>query len=775
MGESDHGDGLTHAPKSGASAEPKVPCSGCGAPVDPLRAARVAFLRERFRYFCSNECREAFRTDATQTPLPQPRRRRAPGALRPEDVLVTRQDDTDLAARKLAAEALAEVASDPLVQLRKPPAAERSSLEDPNAVGELAEVASTVGLQRFEWAGGADMQMLLLGLSALSGLLAVALGLTGSSQAALNAQVVVLVVSLGALMGEYAIGRRDRTDLHPAALLAAPVLATLAAIVARVVGHRLTGQAITLAGLVSISASLAVWLVSRARRALDAEREQLAEALNGDAHRVVGDEMIPARANDLRPGEEVVVESGEIVPVDGTVVAGSATLLPWLGATSATPCTEGSPVVAGARVTEGRLRLVVGWASYDRAWFRLTLDPRRRADLMAPLARAGRLVAERVAPFAAGFAGLCAFAADLTTLGIVLVVAATQAALAHAGVAQIGALHVGRCVLAALRRGIAFRTAIALDRAGRASSVAFCARGTLLLGEPEVASIEPIGNYTAERVLSLVAGAEHGGTDPTANAVLRAARARNVRPDGVRSPNLQPGLGVTAVASTGEPLVVGTRALMLKERISVARAEPKINELEAIGRTTLLVALGGRLVGLVGLQDGLRPGARAAIQHLLDVGVEPVLLSGDTRETCETLGHALDIDHIRPELLPGEQGDEIRRMADGGATVAVVGHGATDEAALGAADVSVALGSAGTSTAEWSVHLASDDVRDAAYAIRLAHRCRREARLGLMLTIAPGVMASLAVAFNVGPPTIAPIASVLGTWAALMRFRALDQ
>jgi Cu+-exporting ATPase len=653
-------------------------------------------------------------------------------------------------------------------------AAEVGPVSPDDTLAESPDGTRLGSAPRFEWVGGADVTTLLLGLAALGGLLAVSLGLAGSSMPALNAQVAVLFVAVAALVAQYLMRPRDPTELHPAALLAAPLVAVSAAALARVLGHRLTGQAITLAGLVLVSAALSVWLVSRARRELDAEREQLKESLENTAHRVVGDEVVAARAADLRPGEEIVVEAGETVPVDGTVVAGQATLMPWLGAKTRAVRAEGDSVVAGAQLLEGRLRLVVGWAGYDRAWFRLTLDARRRADLLAPLARTGRVVAERVAPFAAGFAALFAFAADPTLLGIVMVLAATQATLAHAGIAQIGALHVTRCVLTALRRGIAFRTADALDRAGRVSCVAFCARGTQLLGEPEVASIESVSTLDPERVLALVAGAERGGADPTANAVLRAARARNVRPDGVRSPNVQPGLGVTAVASTGEPLVVGSRALMLRERISVARAEPRISELEAIGRTVLLVALGGRLVGLVGLQDGLRPGARAAVQHLLDVGVEPVLLSGDTRETCETLAHALDIDHIRPELLPAERGDEIRRMADGGAVVAVVGHGPVDEAALGAAEVSVALGSAGASSAEWSVQLASDDVRDAAYAVRLAHRCRREARLGLMLTLTPGLMAALAVAFNVAPPALAPVAATLGTLAALIRFRAVE-
>jgi Cu+-exporting ATPase len=211
---------------------------------------------------------------------------------------------------------------------------------------------------------------------------------------------------------------------------------------------------------------------------------------------------------------------------------------------------------------------------------------------------------------------------------------------------------------------------------------------------------------------------------------------------------------------------------MLRERISVAAAEQKVTDLEAMGGTVMLVALGGRLIGVVGLQDGLRPGARAAVQHLLDVGVEPVLLSGDSRETCEALGRALDIEHVRPELLPTERGDEVRRLADGGAVVAVIGRSPNDDLALSAADVAVALDAAGSSSAEWSIQLASDDVRDAAYAIFLAHRCRTEARIGLALALAPAVAGATAVAFSVVPPMAAPLAALVGALLSLFRVRA---
>jgi cation transport ATPase len=372
----------------------------------------------------------------------------------------------------------------------------------------------------------------------------------------------------------------------------------------------------------------------------------------------------------------------------------------------------------------------------------------------------------------AGFAALLAFAGAGNSPTVLLLGISSFAALAQAGVAEIGSLQLMRAVLAALRRGVAFRSAEALDRAGRVSSVAFCARGTLLLGEPEVTSIDALAGHDAEGVLSFAAGAEASIEHPSAAAVLRAARARSIRPDAVRSPTPVPGLGITAIAGSGQPLAVGSRALMLRERIGVASAEARISELEAMGRSVQLVALGGRLIGVIGLQDGLRAGARAAVQHVMDVGVEPILLSGDARDTCEALGRALDIDHLRPEVPPSERGDEVRRLRDGGAVVAVVGRTPNDDNALAAADVSVALSVAGSGASEWSVQLASDDVRDAAYSLRVAHQARREAQLGLALILAPAVCGIVVAAFGFTPNALAPIATCLGTAIAVSRLRA---
>jgi Cu+-exporting ATPase len=244
-----------------------------------------------------------------------------------------------------------------------------------------------------------------------------------------------------------------------------------------------------------------------------------------------------------------------------------------------------------------------------------------------------------------------------------------------------------------------------------------------------------------------------------------------VRPDNVRNPTIHAGLGITAIASNGERLVVGSRGLMLEERVSVALADNRITELEAQGRSVLLAALAGKVVGLIAMQDGLRAGARAAVQRLVDAKIEPVLLSGEARETCETIGRALDIDHIRPEVLPTDRGAEVRALAEGGHTSAVIGHPATDDGALGAADIAVAMSAAGSTPGEWAIAMASDDVRDAVLALTIARSARDRVRGALVIGLTPGILAVLALAFGVLPPVFVPIVALATSASVLAHTR----
>jgi cation transport ATPase len=623
-------------------------------------------------------------------------------------------------------------------------------------------------------APGSDVGTLLLLSATVAGVLAVALALVGTSSIVLTVRLLVGCVGVTLLIARALVVARNPADPHPTVVLVPTGASAALAVWARIANDAFADDAAVLTGLAVVATGTAIQLVEHVRRDAMTTLEHVASALDAPARKVVPSGYAIVSANSLRPGEEIVVDAGEMVPADAMISAGEATVLPWLDAVSAARKSPGDPLVAGAKLLTGRVRATVAWTGLDRAWMRTTADAARAAHVVAPIVRLARMVTERGALAAAGLAALAAFVNNARPAGVIMSMIAAHLAVASVATAAIPSLHVLRGVLDTLARGVSYFDGHAWDRAAQTTVMVFCARGTLLLGEPQVAEIVRLGHATPEHLLSLVAGAELAASGPIASAVLREARSRKVRADSVRSPTVVPGLGVTAITSNGETCCVGSRVLMLNQHIPIASVEGKLAELEAHGRTVLLVAVSSKLIGMVALQDGLRPGARASVQYLLDAHVEPVLLSGDARETCEAIARSLDIEHVRPEVLPSDRAGEIKRIAESGAIVAVVGRLGVDDNALGAADVAVALEAAGSTLGEWSVVLAGDDVRDAARALVSARRTRAQARTAVGLGLAPGAFCALAIAFGLIPAPYAPLSTLAGAILAYLHARAVD-
>ncbi|HEY8430271.1 MAG TPA: HAD family hydrolase, partial [Sandaracinaceae bacterium] len=215
---------------------------------------------------------------------------------------------------------------------------------------------------------------------------------------------------------------------------------------------------------------------------------------------------------------------------------------------------------------------------------------------------------------------------------------------------------------------------------------------------------------------------------------------------------------VTAISPAGQELVVGNRALLLAEGVSVAVADAEAARAEERGHTVVFVGLEGRVRAIISLRDEDRLGARAAVQRLIDLGIEVVLVSGDHRGTVEALARHLDIGHVKAELLPDERGAEVRRLRETGGLVAAIGRAGHDDPALGAADVQVVLGAAGASESERAVASTSEDVRDAAAALWLARAARRAAWRG---TTAAALGGAFLVALSAGGVVAPAVAAVL--------------
>lgn len=783
--------------------------------MDPLRAGHVAALEGRgFHYFCNPACKQDYlraqgRPQEEDVPTATPpdvgygfHHANGLGVAPPSDVgapRATLPSFEGIVARPARAAAVAAASVNGVAttsgasatsaaRATAPPSAATVSVRGPVVIDDLPDVrrAPSAPAPAPEPKGD-GLVAIVDGVGIVAGVLAPAIGLLGA--VADVARVPLVVLAWGALALRIQRAGRDPSDPHPFVVLAPTGGAVVAACWAQATGDPHAVAIAVLAGLACAVAVAVESTVARARVQVQAARARIERALDARVSAIHGDDTIELPSADVRPGEQVVVEAGELVGVDAIVTAGEARVVPWLGATVEVTKREGDPLVAGARVVTSRLRMTTTWSGRERAWVKLLSVPAARIDVAAPTVRVLRLTVERGVPLAALLVGAATFLAGATPVTVLAAMSAGAMAFGAKALVSLVALHFARAHLEALASGITYKDPRAFERAGSANIAVLSARGTVLLGEPEIVAVEPIGSARASkpdrlekadktgrgdgdgdeiaRVLSLAAGAETASTHPFAGAILRAARTRAAKPDHVRNATVHAGLGVTALTSTGERLVVGGRAIMLAEKIGVAVADGRVTELEGQGRSVLLVALGDRLVGLIALQDGLRSGARGAVQRLLDARIEPVLLSGEARDTCETIGRALDIEHVRPAVLPADRGPEVRALGEGGSVIAVVGHPVSDDAALGAADVAIAMGAAGSTPGEWAVALASDDVRDAATALAIPHATRARVRVAIFLGATPGLVALLAVGFGVAPLAIAPLAAFLGAVAVL--------
>jgi P-type Cu+ transporter len=761
-------DRVSSRPPIHSGAGEKSQCSTCHGPVDPLRAARVRIIDDRFHYFCSAGCA------ATYDPRPvhaEPHGR--PSAPSQPIAATEEQASSNELERLVQDEPLQTFESgalqtpvSPTLGVREqtpvsPTAAtraksepRRSTLHTPVALANTATTSASK-LQSVEKARLLMTSMATAGLSLLL-LLAIEGELTSWVRTSL------LDISLAAALTYFVKSRHDE-NMH-FGTVASLGIATVALTVVHV--GLLTAPA-TVAGWLGLAGtqlgyiSFVLFILDRKLSLLNEARSQIARAFGGSVLRLIGAETVRIPVTELRPGEEIVVHAGEVLPVDAAIIAGSAEVHPWLGTDRVREIGPDDFLYAGTRLTSGQLRAVVRWNGNDRHWMRLTHDPNRMAHVHAPSVASARKWGTHVAPVVVALAGLVTWLQE-PGLG-----SAAQYALATAGVLLSPAglrliqAEVMGVVLSSLRHGIVIATASVIDAASKVSAAVFCARGTLLLGEPELSFLHPMGSIDSQALLAFAAGAEQVSSHPIANSVLRAARAQNVVPDAVRNPRAEPGLGVTALSSDGRVLIVGSRALMLRERISVARAEHQITELEATGRTVLLVALDGHLAGILAFQDGLRAGARASIQHLLDAGIEPILLSGDARETCEALAKTIDVEHVRPDVLPPERGKEIERLRGGGGVVAVVGRSPTDDLALSAASVGIALPGRGSQAGGFDIELASDEVQNAALALNFLSRHRKRVQRVQTIVFGGGILTVFATIALAIPAGFLPVGALL--------------
>jgi len=280
------------------------------------------------------------------------------------------------------------------------------------------------------------------------------------------------------------------------------------------------------------------------------------------------------------------------------------------------------------------------------------------------------------------------------------------------------------------RRGILFKSAIAIEQSARLDTVVLDKTGTLTRGEPEVVALVTDG-MSEEDLLRLVAAAERESEHPLAEAIVRTAEARGLDPPRAERFEAVPGHGALATVE-GRRLAVGNARLLEREEISLDGLAERAAELAGEGRTVVHVALDGRATALIAIADAPRETAVEAVAALRELGIRPVMLTGDNRAAAERIGTEVGIEEVIAEVLPADKASKVAELQQKGRTVAMVGDGVNDAPALAQADVGIAIG-AGTDVAieTADIVLMRSDPLDVATAVTIGRGTVRKMRQNL--------------------------------------------
>jgi P-type Cu+ transporter len=240
--------------------------------------------------------------------------------------------------------------------------------------------------------------------------------------------------------------------------------------------------------------------------------------------------------------------------------------------------------------------------------------------------------------------------------------------------------------------GILIKSSEALELAGKVKAVVLDKTGTITRGKPEVVELLAWGDVSEDDLLRLTASVEKGSEHPLGDAIVTEANRRELALEDPDEFFALSGHGVEAQVS-GRSVLVGNQRLM--EKNGVTFPEPMLAEMErwqAEGKTVVLTAVDCQPFGILAVADAVKPDSRSAIQRLIEMGIEVVMLTGDNRQTALAVAKSVNIQNVRAEVLPRDKSSEVAALQEQGQVVAMVGDGINDAPALAKADVGIAIG-----------------------------------------------------------------------------------
>ena len=467
--------------------------------------------------------------------------------------------------------------------------------------------------------------------------------------------------------------------------------------------------ALTVLWLLNIGEYLQDLTLRRTRRAI-------ANLLQGNQDtawvRLADGTEVEVATDELRIGDEIVIHDQVALPVDGVVIDGDAIVdqSAITGENLPVAVTTGARVFAGSVVVRGRLVVRAAAVGKETTIGRIISRVEEAQLHRAPIQTVGESFSRRFVPasFLLSAATLIA-TRDVRRAMTMLLVACPCAVGLSTPTAISAAIGNGA------RRGILIKGGSHLEQAGRVDAVVFDKTGTLTVGRPVVTNLVAFHkDWEPEQVLAYAASSEIHSRHPLAEAVIRSTRERHIAIPPHEECEVLVGLGMRTRAD-GRTLLLGSQSLLEQESVRVTKkAIGWVERLRKQSETPLLLAVDGKLVGLISLRDEIRPEAADVLNRLRANGVRRiVMLTGDHPDAAASVAAQLGITEWRAQVLPDDKLDAVRTLRDDGFTVAMVGDGINDAPALAEADIGIAMGLGGTDVAVETadVALAGDDLR----------------------------------------------------------------
>jgi Cu+-exporting ATPase len=461
--------------------------------------------------------------------------------------------------------------------------------------------------------------------------------------------------------------------------------------------------------------------------------------LQAKTARVIRDgKEIDIPMEQVQVGDVIRVRPGEKIPVDGEIIEGESSIDESMISGESLPVdkSKGDMVIGSTINKSGTFTYKAMKVGSDTMIAQIIKLVQEAQGSKAPIQR----LADTVSSYFVPIVIMLAFAtfgiwyifgpnpsllyAMLNTVAVLII--ACPCAM---GLATPTAIMVATGVGA--QRGILIKDAASLELANKVNTVVFDKTGTLTNGKPIVTDIIPFNSFKKDDVLQFFALIEKGSEHSLAEAIVNKAEEQKLEIGSVTKFQAIAGHGVEGLINT-KKVFLGNRKLMDKEKVDYKEITEQMSKLESDGKTVMMLAVNGKLAGLIAVADTIKDSAKEGLKALQDKKIEVIMITGDNQRTANAIAQKLGIKRVLAEVLPDQKEAEVRKIQAEGKIVAMVGDGINDAPALAAADIGIAMGS-GTDVAieAADIILISKDLKAVSSAIELSKKTMRTIKVNL--------------------------------------------